>query len=58
MVTKEEFGQFIAEFESFRDMMWEEITSMKNDIEKINNTLEDIEEEFANSGKKIKKKIG
>ncbi len=58
MVTKEEFGQLIAEFESFREMMMEEVSSIKNDIEKVNETLRDIEEEFANSGKKIKKRIG
>jgi uncharacterized coiled-coil DUF342 family protein len=45
MVTKEEFGQFIAEFESFRDMVLEELTKLKSDIEDVNETLNDLVKE-------------
>jgi len=54
MVTKEEFGQIIAEFESFRDMMLEELTKMKTEIEGIKETLNDlIKETKANVNKRI-----
>lgn len=42
MVTKEEFGQFIAEVESFRDMFIEELTKLKTDIENIKDMLNDV----------------
>ena len=42
MVTKEEFGQFIAEVESFRDMFIEELTKLKTDIENIKDMLSDV----------------
>ncbi len=45
MVTKEEFGQFIAEVESFRDMMIEEIAKLKTEIEDIRETVNDIAKE-------------
>ena len=54
MVTKEEFGQFISEFESFRDMVMEEMEKIKTDIEKLNETVNDlIKETKANVSKKI-----
>ena len=42
MVTKEEFGQFVAEIESFRDMFMEELTKLKTEIEDIKDTLNEI----------------
>ena len=55
MVTKEEFGQFIAEVESFRDMMVEELGKLKTEIE----NLKDGVEEIAKVAKiDINKKIG
>ncbi|MBW2965499.1 hypothetical protein KY342_00175 [Candidatus Woesearchaeota archaeon] len=54
MVTKEEFGQFIAEFESFRDMFIEEITKLKTEMENIKEMLNDvIKETKVNVSKKI-----
>ncbi|MBW2982624.1 hypothetical protein KY343_07100 [Candidatus Woesearchaeota archaeon] len=54
MVTKEEFGQFIAEFESFRDMMIEELSKLKTEIEDIKETLNEvIKETKVSVGKKI-----
>ncbi|MBR9692269.1 hypothetical protein GOV06_05800 [Candidatus Woesearchaeota archaeon] len=54
MVTKEEFGQFIAEVESFRDMFMEELAKLKTDIENIKDTLNDIAKETkVNVNKKI-----
>ena len=54
MVTKEEFGQFIAEFESFRDMAMEEMEKIKTDLEKLTETVNDlIKETKANVNRKI-----
>ena len=55
MVTKEEFGQFIAEFESFRDMFMEEISKLKSEIEDVKDTLNDIIRETKVS---VSKRIG
>ncbi len=54
MVTKEEFGQFIAEVESFRDMFMEELTKLKTEIEDIKEMLNDlVRETKVNVSKKI-----
>ena len=58
MVTNEEFGQLVSEFESFRDLFMEELTKVKQDIENITDSVNDIEQELANSGKTVKKRIG
>ena len=55
MVTKEEFGQFISEFESFRDIMIEELTKLKTEIEKLKETVNDLAKETKVD---IKKRIG
>ena len=55
MVTKEEFGQIIAEFESFRNLAIEEISNLKADIENLRETIDDIIKETKVN---VKKKIG
>lgn len=42
MVTKEEFGQLIAEFESFRDLALEEFGKIETEIEKLRETVNDV----------------
>jgi len=46
MVTKEEFGQFIAEFESFRDFTLEELENLKTEMEKLKEDLNEIVKEM------------
>ena len=58
MVTNEEFGQLIAEFESFRDLVLEELAKLKDEIEKIKDNIKDIEDELTSSGRTLKKRIG
>lgn len=58
MVTKEEFGQLIAEFESLRDLTIEEIIKIKTDLEKISEELLDLKKELEASGKISPKRIG
>ena len=54
MVTKEEFGQFISEVESFRDMFMEELSKLKSEIENIKETLNEvIKETKVNVSKRI-----
>ena len=54
MVTKEEFGQFIAEVESFRDMFMEELTKLKTELEGIKDILNDlVRETKVNVSKRI-----
>jgi len=55
MVTKEEFGQFVAEVESFRDMFMEELSKLKSEIEDIKDMLNDIARETKVS---VSKRIG
>ena len=54
MVTKEEFGQLIAEFESYRDLMMDEIAKLKEEIENLKDNIDDIARETkTNINKKI-----
>ena len=54
MVTKEEFGQFISEVESFRDLFMEELTKLKTEIENMKDTLNEVVKETkVNVSKKI-----
>ena len=56
MVTNEEFGQFVSEFESFRDMVMEEFSKVKNDLEIIREDLNELNSELMGSSKIISKK--
>jgi len=59
MVTKEEFGQLISEFESLREMTIEELTKIKTDLETIKEEFEDLKKELEGSTKiSLKKRIG
>ena len=59
MVTKEEFGQLISEFESLRDMVMEELTKIKTEVETIKEDFEDLRKELEGSAKiSLKRKIG
>ena len=59
MVTKEEFGQLISEFESLRDMTMEELIKIKTDLESIKEDFEDLKRELEGSAKiSLKKRIG
>lgn len=59
MVTKEEFGQLISEFESLRDMVIEEMTKIKTELETVKEEFEDLKRELENSAKiSIKRRIG
>jgi hypothetical protein len=53
MVTKEEFGQFIAEFEAFRDMVLEEIGKITNRIENIEDEVKDMKSSLNVPSKKL-----
>lgn len=56
MVTKEEFGQLIAEFESFRDMLLEETEKIKTDIERLKDDFDELKKDLMESSKVISKK--
>ena len=54
MVTKEEFGQFIAEVESFRDIILEELGKLKTEMENLRDSVEEIAKQTkVNVNKKI-----
>ena len=55
MVTKEEFGQFIAEVESFRDLILEELTKLKTEIEYLKDDVDEIAKQTKID---VNKKIG
>ncbi|MBW2978116.1 hypothetical protein KY331_04690 [Candidatus Woesearchaeota archaeon] len=59
MVTKEELGQLISEFESLRDMTIEELTKIRTDLETVKEDFEDLKRELEGSAKiSLKKRIG
>ena len=47
MVTKEEFGSLIAEYEGFRDTILDEIAKLREDIENIREDMKDIRKVLA-----------
>ena len=49
MVTKEEFGSLIAEYEGFRDMILDEIASLREDMENLKEDMKDIKNAIENS---------
>ncbi len=53
MVTKEEFGQVIAEFEAFRDLVLEELNKIKNNMEELKEDISEIKAEIKISSKKL-----
>ena len=44
MVSEEDFGAFIAEFEGFRDSILDLIVELRKDVEKLRDEMEDIKE--------------
>ena len=60
MVTKDEFGQLISEFESFRDTIIDEITKIKTEQEKLKEEFDDLKKGLKVSAKisLSKKRIG
>ena len=44
MVTKDEFGSLIAEYEGFRDTILDEMANLRRDLEKIRFDLEDLQD--------------
>jgi hypothetical protein len=42
MVTAEEFGSLIAEYEGFRDALMDEISKLREDIENIKEDIKDM----------------
>ena len=44
MVSEEEFGSFVAEFEGFRDSMLDLIIELRHDIEKLRDEFEDFKD--------------
>lgn len=42
MVTKDEFGSLIAEYEGFRDTIFDEIAKLREEIENIKEDIKDI----------------
>ena len=54
MVTKEEFGQFIAEFESFRDLTLDELGKIDSELENLKDMISEIiKETKVNINRKI-----
>ena len=44
MVSDEEFGSFIAEFEGFRDSILDLIVELRSDVEKLRDEIEDLKD--------------
>jgi len=59
MVSDEEFGHLVSEFESFRDIFIEEVTKLRTDIERLQQDLDDLKKELSSSGGiTIKRRLG
>ena len=59
MVTNEEFGQLVSEFESLRDLVMEEFGKVRTDLENIREDLIELKSDLMDSSKIVsKKRIG
>ena len=56
-ITREEFDSLIAEVESFRDLVLEELSKLRNDLEKINTSLEILEENLKDNNIKLTSRL-
>jgi archaellum component FlaC len=56
MVTNEEFGQLVSEFESLRDLIMDEFGKIKTEIENLSEDLNELKSELMESSKIISKK--
>ena len=46
MVTQEEFGSLIAEYEGFRDTILDSMSQLRQDLEKIKEDIEDLRDQI------------
>ena len=53
MVTKEEFGQLIAEFEAFRDLVLDDLNKITNNIEELKEDIDEIKSELKIRSKRL-----
>lgn len=54
MVSEEEFGQIVSEFESFRDLILEQMTKLMNRLEEIEEEIKDLKTDLKIPSKKIR----
>lgn len=46
MVTEEQFGSLIAEYEGFRDTLLDAMSQLRSDLEKIKEDIEDLRDQI------------
>ena len=46
MVTQEEFGSLIAEYEGFRDTILDVMTQLRTEMEKLKEEIEDLKDQI------------
>jgi len=46
MVSDEEYGSLLAEYESFRDSMMDELSKLRHEIENLKESLKDLKEQI------------
>lgn len=46
MVTQEDFGSLIAEYEGFRDTILDAMAQLRQDLEKIREEVEDLKDQI------------
>lgn len=46
MVTQEEFGSLIAEYEGFRDAILDAMSQLRQEIEKVKEEIEDLRDQI------------
>ena len=59
MVSDNEFGHLVSDFESFRDIFMDEIIKLKNELENLQQDFEDLKKELSGTGGiTIKRRLG
>ncbi|MBW2963681.1 hypothetical protein KY306_02815 [Candidatus Woesearchaeota archaeon] len=46
MVTQEEFGSLIAEYEGFRDTIFDAMSQLRQELEKLKEEIEDLRDQI------------
>lgn len=46
MVTEEQFGSLIAEYEGFRDTIFDAISQLRQEIENLKEEIEDLKDQI------------
>lgn len=53
MISKEEFGSLVAEYEGFRDTIFDSISELKEELERTREDMKELQKQVDKISKKV-----